>query len=204
MNTEIYIGFVLSSLLMTLLPGPTVLFVIAQSMRLGKTVTVPLVLGVVSGDAILILISSLGIAFISNLSQEIFQMLRYLAALYLIYKGLTTIIKSLMKNSQKKNSIQTNIKKHKIFMEAFIITAINPKGIIFFITFFPLFININGSVNAQIVLLSTTFIIIAIFVHSTYSILSHSLSRKINTQSSYIDRISGLILLVVGSAVFIY
>jgi len=95
MSLEVYIGFVLASSLILIIPGPTIILVVSQAIAHGKKSVTPLVAGVVAGDFTAMTMSLLGLGALLAASAELFALLKWIGALYLIYLG------SLLQNSDQ-------------------------------------------------------------------------------------------------------
>ena len=88
MSLEVYIGFVLASSLILIIPGPTVILVVSQAIARGRKAVVPLVAGVVAGDFTAMTMSLLGLGALLAASAQLFTLLKWIGALYLIYLGI--------------------------------------------------------------------------------------------------------------------
>ncbi len=130
MNIEIWLAFVLTATVILAIPGPTIIYVIGQSLTHGNKAVLPLATGVVLGDATCILFSLLGLSAILVISSVAFTIIKFFGAGYLIYLGFS-MLKQGMNISKLKSNIQTfNFKS--MFKSVFIINSLNPKGIIFY------------------------------------------------------------------------
>lgn len=132
MSTDVWLSFVLASMILCFSPGPTVFLVMGQSLSHGKTSVIPLVAGVLSGDVIAMSISLLGLGALLATSAVLFSIFKWIAAAYLIYLGFKTWRSKL----DVENVDPVLGRNGKIFKQALVVTALNPKGIIFFIAFF--------------------------------------------------------------------
>ncbi len=181
MNIEIWLAFVATAIIILIIPGPTIIYVIGQSLSHGRKATLPLTLGVGSGDLTCILFSLLGLSTLLMVSSVAFTVLKLIGAAYLIYLGVSMlkagfIIKSLEKTTNRFNSNST-------FKNAFAITALNPKGIIFHSAFMPQFIDRTQNVMVQLIILGSTFLILALINTLLYSLLADKFTRLFNAQN---------------------
>lgn len=196
MAIEVWISFVLTSIVLCFTPGPTVFLVMGQSLSHGKKSVIPLVTGVLSGDVIAMSISFAGLGALLATSAVLFSLFKWVAAVYLIYLG----VKAWRVKVGVKNIEITHKKNRKIFKEALIVTALNPKGIIFFIAFFPLFIDANMTVLPQMIILALSFLCVSVLSASFYSICSSYLLSSVQSVKSrkVFDKISGSMLMGAG------
>lgn len=159
MSIELYIGFVLASSLILIIPGPTIILVVSQALVHGRRSVMPLAGGVVTGDFTAMTLSLMGVGSLLAVSAELFLLLKWLGALYLVYLGIR-LWRSGSEPAELPRNPQ-NDSARKLFRSSFIVTALNPKSIAFFIAFFPQFINQSGSSFLQLGLLGVTFLVLA-------------------------------------------
>jgi homoserine/homoserine lactone efflux protein len=197
MSTDVWLSFVLASMILCFSPGPTVFLVMGQSLSHGKTSVIPLVAGVLSGDVIAMSISLLGLGALLATSAVLFSIFKWLAAAYLIYLGLKTWRSKL----DVQNADPVLGKNGKIFKQALVVTALNPKGIIFFIAFFPLFIDADKAVLPQMLIMALSFLMASALSAAFYAIFSGYLRSKIKSVQvqKVFNKISGTMLVGAGT-----
>lgn len=201
MAFEVWLSFILASMVLCFTPGPTVFIVMGQSLNHGKKSVIPLVSGVLVGDVIAMSISFLGLGALLATSASLFSLFKWLAACYLVYLGIKAWHSKVEINNDAIES--NNMKKGKsftIFKEAMIVTALNPKGIIFFIAFFPLFIDTNRPAMTQMLVMALSFMFVSAFSASTYSIFAGYLRSKVKsiTFQRRLNKTSGGMLIGAG------
>ena len=129
MAIDMWLTFVITATVILAIPGPTIIYVITQSLTHGKKATLPLATGVSLGDATCILLSLLGLSTLLAVSSIAFTVVKLLGAGYLIYLGVSMLKNGIRINKPKKVNKEFNPKP--LFKNAFAITSLNPKGIIF-------------------------------------------------------------------------
>lgn len=199
MPLELWISFIAASLVLCFSPGPTVLLVIGQSFSFGKKAVLPTVAGVVCGDIAALTFSLFGVGAILSASAAAFNLLKWCGVVYLIYLGIQTWRSPISPERQK--ITQPNKNKFKVFKQSLLVTALNPKGLIFFMAFLPLFINPQFNINTQMMILAITFLFISGLSVSFYTYFG---SRVYNALSSaktqkYFNRFSGGLLVSAGA-----
>ncbi|QIJ87726.1 LysE family translocator (plasmid) [Vibrio coralliilyticus OCN008] len=198
MSFEIWISFVAASLALCFTPGPTVLLVIGQSLAYGKRSVLPTVLGVMSGDLIALTFSLVGIGAILATSAEVFHVMKWTGALYLVYLGIKAWRRPV---SEADTDVPTLGNAWQVYKDALMVTALNPKGLVFFMAFLPLFINPQASnVTTQMCILAASFIGASICSVSVYAyfggrVKAHLSSAK--TQARF-NKASGGMLIGAG------
>lgn len=132
-------GFVLAACMVIIIPGPATLLV-ADRARQSRACAVSAVAGIVTGDVLLITLSASGFAVVMQGLPWLLPALRLLGAAYLLYLGLTLL------RSASQTATSQRVTEHirASFRRGLLITISNPKPILFFSSFFPLFID-SGS-----------------------------------------------------------
>ena len=197
MNIEVWISFVLASMILCLSPGPTVFLVMGQSLSHGKKSALPLVAGVLTGDVIAMIVSFAGLGALLATSAILFSAFKWVAAAYLFYLGIRAWrSKAILQETEPSFS-----KNKKIFKEALLVTALNPKGIIFFIAFFPLFMDASKPALMQMIIMALTFLFVSAFSASFYSLFSGYLRSKVKSKKfqSMFNKVSGTMLIGAAS-----
>jgi threonine/homoserine/homoserine lactone efflux protein len=198
MTFEILTTFIAVVIVFCIIPGPTVILVIGQALSYGQKSVMPLVLGVLVGDFVAMSLSLLGLGVILATSATLFFILKWLGVLYLIYLGIKTwrdnpIISNI--NTQKDNH-----KKINMFKSAFLVTALNPKDIMFFVAFLPQFVSSQSPALPQLLILMFTFLFIVAVNISFYTIFAGKISNKIQNYNARkrLNKIGGGSLITAG------
>ncbi len=196
---EVWLAFAIASAAVCFTPGPTTLFVLSQVLKHGKKSVFALIAGVELGNLVAMGLSFLGLGAVLVTSAALFTVLKFLGAGYLIYLGVMTI-----RNRNKRvNFADNKTSTHSIFKSIFVVTALNPKSIVFFIAFFPLFISSEASIIPQMVLLVLSFALVSISSVITYAVFSNVLRNKITSAAfrEKINKTSGGLLIGAGVVV---
>lgn len=198
MTFEIWLTFVITASIIIVVPGPTNIYIVGQSLNHGKKASIPLSAGIVTGDVLCISLSLLGISALLSLCSTVFAIIKYCGSAYLIYLG----IKMLIKNSKTKPHIalDASYSSKAIFIDVFFVNSLNPKGIIFYSAFMPQFVNPLQNIGIQFIILSITFILLALLNVVGYSLLADKVREyfKSNTFIKAFNVTGGLGLIGVG------
>ncbi len=170
MTFEVWLTFVITASVIIVVPGPTNIYIVGQSLNHGKKASIPLSVGVITGDALCIFLSLLGVSALLSLCSAVFAVIKYCGAAYLIYLGIKILIENSRTTPQKSHDISYSSKG--IFRDVFLVTSLNPKGIIFYSAFMPQFVNPQHNIAFQFTILSFTFIILALINVVVYSLLA--------------------------------
>ena len=197
MDLELYIGFILASSLILIIPGPTIILVVSQAITHGRRAVLPLSAGVVSGDFTAMTLSLLGLGSLLSVSAELFNLLKWVGALYLIYLGIRLWLAKPAQLEVQSAANQRN--GTSLFRSSFIVTALNPKSITFFIAFFPQFLGSSGSVG-QLLLLGLTFLTLAGINAVIYGLFAGQFNEFLQKESarSWLNRGGGSALIGAG------
>ena len=191
--------FLIASLGLLVIPGPSVIYIITRSITQGKKAGITSVLGIELATLCHITAAAFGLSAILVTSSFIFKIVKYIGAGYLIYLGLKVIL-SKSDHIEKKNSEETH--PLTLFRKGFIVNLLNPKTALFFYAFLPQFIDPSiGSSSLQILFLGLIFVSLATITDCTYALISSSL-RMINKPNLVFKKmqkiITGLIYIILG------
>jgi len=172
MSIELWLTFVIASSVLLVIPGPTILTVVSYSIAHGKRAHAPLIAAVALGDTTSLILSVVGLGTILSTSAWLFVAVKWVGGLYLIYLGITL----LRSGGSTKNITNSDPEEScwRIFINTWLVTALNPKGIIFFVAFLPQFINQSLETAPQLWILCMTFILLATLNTALYSAFANS------------------------------
>lgn len=175
MPIELWLAFVAASAVLLIIPGPTILTVISYSMAQGRRANVPLVAAVALGDSTALVVSLLGLGALLATSAFWFTVVKWVGGLYLIYLGLR-LLRAGASMSELAAPAATG-SRWKLFANTYLVTALNPKGIVFFVAFLPQFISPGESVTRQLWVLAITFVAMATLNATLYAVFAAAAGR---------------------------
>ena len=176
MDIEILFLFTLTSISLTLTPGPDILYVLSQSLSYGLKSGLLVSLGLVSGLFFHTAFVSFGFGFIISEYPDIFRFIKYFGSIYLIFIAISILLNK-RSNKNIKTIKNTSLKNYSIGL---VMNLVNPKVSLFFISIFPLFLfDKTLSIMLQFFILGIIFIIQAIIVFSLVSLLASYMGRKV-------------------------
>ena len=195
---EIWLAFALACVAILAVPGPTVLLVVSYVMRQGKESGWATVPGVILGDFVAMSASLLGAGAVLQASATLFLLMKIIGALYLLWLG----IKMWRSSPQlEKTKAGTGRKTSwAIFTNTFVVTALNPKTIVFFVAFLPQFVDPAFAVLPQFMVMEATFLILA-FINIILWVLFVARMRQAfsnPTKLQLLNRIGGSFLITAG------
>lgn len=159
MSLELWIAFTLASSALLAIPGPTVMVVVSYALAKGRSSAWATVPGVTLGDFTAMTVSVLGAGAVLAASATLFTALKLFGAAYLIWLGIQ------LWRADPSPAAPTGAKSaaqgRRMFWNCYIVTALNPKSIVFFIAFVPQFVDPAGPLTSQFVILEATFLTLA-------------------------------------------
>jgi len=176
MSIEPWLAFVAASAVLLIIPGPTILTVISYSMAQGRRANVPLVAAVALGDSTALVVSLLGLGALLATSAMWFTVVKWAGGLYLLYLGVKLLRAGFSATELAAPAAPGS--RWKLFANTYLVTALNPKGIVFFVAFLPQFINPRAPVTQQLWVLAVTFVAMATLNASLYAVFAGS-ARKL-------------------------
>ena len=189
-------------MLLTIMPGPDIIYVLVQSVTNGKKFGIATSLGLVSGIIIHTTLVAFGVSAIIKQSENLFFGIKLFGALYLLYLAYQTFKSDeelLLNTKADRNSLL------KLFKQGFIMNVLNPKVSIFFLAFFPGFLySSTQSTIIQFYVLGGLFMLQALLIFSMVSILSGSFAIYLKNHPKLNSNIKWFkILVFIGIAIFI-
>ncbi len=162
--------FALAALALLIVPGPSVLYIVAHSVEGGRSAGLTSMLGIQVGALVHVLFAAVGLSAILASSSAAFSVVKWMGVAYLIYLGISRFL------AREETSPTTTIRPERltrIFSQGIIVNALNPKTALFFLAFLPQFVDpLRGAAWVQILALGLTFIALAICTDSLYALLS--------------------------------
>ena len=186
--------FFISSLALTLMPGPDILFVINQSLE-DKKSGLLVSFGLCSGLIVHTLLLALGLSVIIEQNDNLIMFFKYFGSFYLFY---------LASQEFKKDSVISERKKDNFYLRGVYMNLINPKVLIFFLAYFPNFLfSETISISYQFIILGAIFIIQALIVFSIVSLTSNRLISifKVDSKNKKITYLKSFIFVLIGLSI---
>ena len=199
MDISLWLAFAAASTALLLVPGPTVLLVLAYAIGQGSRVAVPTAFGVALGDLIAMSASLLGLGALVLASATLFGLLKWIGALYLIWLGVG-MIRRAGDIAPDFEASPKRITPRQAFASAAMVTALNPKSIVFFIAFVPQFLNPEAPLFAQSAILVATFVGLGTINALAYAVLAARMTRTIRRPGviRWFARLGGAALVAMG------
>lgn len=199
MDLSLWMTFVAATIMLLIIPGPTIVLVLTYALTQGRRVAVASAAGVALGDFIAMTASLVGLGAVVMASATAFTALKWIGAAYLVWMGI-----GMIRSAGSTKAIQIEdapqLSAGAVFRNACIVTALNPKGIVFFIAFVPQFINTQAALAPQFTILIATFVGLAAANVMIYALLADRLRVTIRKPAvlAWMTRIGGGVLIAMG------
>ena len=173
----ITVEFLITSLIVVLIPGTGVVFTVSTGLLRGRRASVFAAFGCTAGIVPHLLATVLGLAALMHTSAVAFQMLKYAGVAYLLYLAYATWRDKSAFAIQGTPSGSTAM---GLIVKAILLNFLNPKLTIFFLAFLPQFVEHGApSPLAQLLLLSGVFMAMTFAVFIVYGLLAHAFRRAV-------------------------
>ena len=176
MDMQTWLLYVSVSALAIAVPGPAILYVLSQGLTHGAWRSLTGTLGVMTADAMYLLLSCTGIGAILVASYEVFSVIKWVGACYLVFLGVRAIIAAFRSHE----SFQLHAVEDtggRSFINGFVLHAANPKALLYFGTLVPQFIHTDAPFVPQMLLLAITHLAVAFTVMGGYGLMAGRLAR---------------------------
>lgn len=171
------LGFLTAAVLLTLMPGPDILFVVAQSITRGKRAGIVFASGLCTGLVFHVAAVSLGLSVLLLKSPVLFTALKCAGAAYLIWLGIRAFR---YRNQASLRFCREEGLHLRLYRKGIIMNLLNPKVVLFFLAFFPQFVDADtGKPVFQMLFLGSLFILQAVFIFSAVAVLADRLSGRL-------------------------
>jgi threonine/homoserine/homoserine lactone efflux protein len=158
MTFESWAAFTAASAVLLIIPGPTVLLVVSYALGQGWRTVLPMTVGVALGDFTAMTLSMLGLGALLATSATLFTILKWVGAAYLVYLGIRLWRAGGTLDAAPRTDA---VSAARMLGHAWLVTALNPKSITFFVAFLPAFLDPRADFLIQMVVFETTFLALA-------------------------------------------
>ncbi len=191
-----YGAFVVAIIVFLLIPGPGNLALITSTSKGGMRGGLAATIGVILGDQVLILLAVAGVAALLSAYPAAFHAVQWLGAAYLAWLG------GRMLFAKPGAAPVLHIKPHHYMRQAFMITLLNPKAIVFYMAFFPLFVDAARHQGLMTFAFMALTIAALTFVYGSIAVLlTHFLARRMRASpliARSLEKLAGLFLIGFG------
>jgi len=185
-NTTNLMLFVSAAIVLMVIPGPAVLYIVAQSIEQGKKAGLISDLGIHTATLVHVTAAALGLSALLASSALAFDIVKYAGAAYLIWLGLKKIC-------TRPRAVDADLpvakrRYRKLYRDGFIVNLLNPKTALFCLAFLPQFVEVGrGHVASQIIFLGAILIIVGFISDACYAFVAGAAGQWLRTSRSYLS-----------------
>jgi homoserine/homoserine lactone efflux protein len=192
--------FAVTETVLSLTPGPAVLFVLSSALRAGNRKSMGSILGILSANTVYFALSASGLGAVLISSYRVFFLVKWIGAAYLVYLGARTILghSEVLPSGEP---AKAGASAAQLYRDGVVLQMSNPKAIVFFSAILPQFIDPRRGVLPQIVILGLTSVICEFAVLSSY-VLAAGRASMLARQPRYAkwtNRVAGSLLIGAGA-----
>ena len=170
-----------AALALIVIPGPAVLYIVAQSLEHGRRAGVVSALGIGAGGLVHISAAAIGLSSLIVSSAVAFSVVKYAGAAYLIGLGIARLLaRNGEEDEEKAPAPPAEAPLRQLFAHGVVVNVLNPKTALFFLAFLPQFVDpARGTVALQVIVLGSTFVALALLSDSLYALGAGTLARRL-------------------------
>ncbi|HJG08232.1 MAG TPA: LysE family translocator [Megamonas hypermegale] len=204
MDLSTFLYFLIASMLLTIAPGPDIMYLLAKSLADGARSGISLALGLTTGLIFHTTLVIIGVAAIIQQSPLAFAILKYAGAAYLLYLAWGAFH---AQGNLKLNAVNKSGSYFKLYRRGVIMNVLNPKVLLFFLAFLPQFVDLNSdSVSLQIAFLGFIFGLQTLVIFSLVAICAGKVRDyilNIKNFNKIMGYVQGIVLLLISLALII-
>jgi len=191
-----YGAFCAAVLLFLALPGPGTFALLTSTGKGGFRAGAAATFGVIAGDQMLLWLAVAGVAALLTAHPALFSAVQYGGAAYLAWIGLKLIF------AREGKASPVHIEPRHYARQAFLITLLNPKAIVFYMAFFPLFIDpVTHQGGATFLAMAITIAALTAVYCLTLCAFAQAVARKVRANrraARWLERMAGVLLVGFG------
>lgn len=198
MSLAQYLAFVSATVTLLVIPGPTILLVVSYALGRGMRAALPMAVGVALGDFTAMTVSLLGLGALLATSATLFSALRWIGAAYLVWMGWSLWRAG---GAMRVEARADDASAGRMMGHAWLVTALNPKSIVFFVAFVPQFMDPQADWWTQMLAMEATFLALAFanaLAYATLASRARALARDPRAVSLF-NRAGGAALMGLGA-----
>jgi threonine/homoserine/homoserine lactone efflux protein len=200
------LAFIVTALVVIVVPGPSVLFVVSRALADGRRVAVLTVVGNALGEYVQVVAVAYGIGALAERSVETFTALKIVGGAYLVYLGAKTY--------KQRKSLGTALatppehtSDRRSFAQGLIVGVTNPKTVVFLAAILPQFVDrAHGHVAVQILLLGLVFAIIAIVSDTMWALAAGRFRlwfARSPRRLEFVGGTGGVVIMAIGAGIIV-
>ena len=192
--------FVLAALALIVVPGPAVLYIVAQSIDGGRLAGLVSAFGVALGGLVHVAAAAVGLSALLVSSATAFTVVKLSGAAYLIGLGVHTLLHH---REPPDETVRRERRLRRLFWQGTVVNVLNPKTALFFLAFLPQFVDPDrGSVAVQLLVLGLLFVVLAVCSDSLWALGAGTASERLRVSRRFLALqryVSGTVFVGLGA-----
>jgi threonine/homoserine/homoserine lactone efflux protein len=191
--------FSAAGLALIVVPGPAVLYIVAQSVDQGRRAGLASAAGVATGGMVHVVAATVGLSSLLVSSATLFEAVKLAGAAYLVYLG----VRRLLTRVTREGAARERRPLAALYRRGIVVNVLNPKTALFFFAFLPQFVDSDrGAAWLQIALFGVLFVLLAWASDSLYALAAGSAAARLRGRAfAAVQRwVSGTVLVALGAA----
>ncbi|KID58813.1 hypothetical protein JF50_02860 [Pseudoalteromonas luteoviolacea] len=199
---EVLVAFSVVCFLLSITPGPSILYIMARSISQGPIAGVSAASGMAIGSFVYVVATVLGLATIFKYSPIAYTGLKMAGAMYLVYIGW-----QYFKPAEQTADSPSLSKKNNfaIMKQSLVVELTNPKTALFFLAFLPQFVSSeDAQVSTQLLILGAIYTLITLCCDISIALLSGKLGRMLNKNNHsnhWQDKLAGSVMFILAGVI---
>jgi threonine/homoserine/homoserine lactone efflux protein len=183
-SPETLLVFSAAALALIVVPGPAVLYIVAQSIDRGRLAGVVSALGVATGGLVHVTAATIGLSSLLVSSATAFTVVKYAGAAYLIGLGLHTL---LVRRDERPGAPRPERRLRRRYWQGVVVNVLNPKTALFFLAFLPQFVDPDaGSAALQLAVLGLVFVVLAVASDCLWALAAGTASERLRDSRRFL------------------
>lgn len=201
MTIQAWLFFCATETVLCFTPGPAVLLVVSLGLRAGSRAGFGAALGILSANALYFALSATGIGAVLLASQDLFSIVKWAGAAYLIWMGARMLLSGSGESPVGSEAEPKSGLRLAPFNQGLITQGANPKAIAFFTALLPQFIDQAGGIPSQVVILGISSLAIELAVLTLYIMACHRARSMLHRPgaATTLNRVGGVLLIGAGA-----
>ena len=190
--------FITATLVLLAIPGPAVLYIVAQSVEHGRRAGLTAVCGIHVGSLVHVAAATVGLSALLVSSAVAFSAVKLVGALYLIYLGVQRLRG---RDAGDGPEVPRDLDMRRVFRQGIVVNVLNPKTALFFLAFLPQFVDPDHAAAPQIALLGLIWILFGLLSDSVYAVLAGTVGGALRGSAGFARAqrvVTGLVLIGLG------
>jgi homoserine/homoserine lactone efflux protein len=199
-SLRVWFFFVVTEAVLCLTPGPAVLFTVSCGLARGGRAALWGNAGILSANTFYFIVSAFGLSAVLLGSHELFTIVKYAGAAYLVWLGIRTIRGAGLAIRTDAHE-QPAVDRWRMLARGFVLQAANPKALLFFVALLPQFIDVHQAIAPQMVILAVTSAVVEFGVLAGYGYFAGR-AAALARQARFVtatNRASGGLLIATGT-----